>query len=394
MGKTCDKIALMLSSFVKKILGILVISLFFSSLVSAQTANQQTATSTLTPEQIRQQILDSLSQTPDIKDALKDYTPPEPIDINDLPAEYRKISLVVTSTPEIPGPNEQVHVNLESYSTDLNRAQITWSVNGKVIKRGIGEKDLDYKVGKIGAVTTLSITVESADGNSTNHIVRIAPAEVDLLWEATTYVPPFYKGRALPSYQSPIKVTAVPNMIQNGKNIPPQNMIFKWFRNGDIVNKDSGFGKSTFYVSDNIPIEPLEISVEASSLDGLVQAKKTILIQQVAPKVLIYEKNPLQGIEYQKALFDFSLSTQEISFAAVPYFFSTKDKQINLKYTWSLNGSAVPEQNSAIATFGNKSGAVGNASARVDVAHTQNIFQLDSTQTEISLLGQEEDSSF
>ncbi len=299
---------------------------------------------------------------------------------------YRQIPLTVDLYPEIPGPNQAVEVRIESYATDLNRAQITWTLNGKVLEQGIGIKTFNFTTGNLGVVSNLTITVETSDGNISSQNMKIGPAEVDILWEAQTYTPPFYKGRALPSYQSKIKLVAVPNMMQAGTKISPNTMVYKWKKDGEIMNQVSGFGKSIIYLEDPVPLDGTQIDVEASSLDGTIKATKRIYLTQIAPKVLIYEVSPLKGTQLQSAINSiFNLTKQEIKFAAVPYFYSSLSPKASTKYTWFLNGSALSGQTKPEISFSTQEGQEGTAQISVEARHTDRVFQRASAEASIAI---------
>ena len=70
-----------------------------------------------------------------------------------------------------------------SYDIDLDRSAITWFVNGKAVKSGVGEKTLSTKTGANGA--PLVVRAEIVAGGKTIIKERtIIPADVDILWEA------------------------------------------------------------------------------------------------------------------------------------------------------------------------------------------------------------------
>jgi hypothetical protein len=69
---------------------------------------------------------------------------------------------------------------------------------------------------------------------------------VTLLWEASTYVPPFYKGKSLYSAGADIHVVAIPQVNDSAGNpIPASDLTFKWEMNGDAYADHSGLGRDT-----------------------------------------------------------------------------------------------------------------------------------------------------
>ena len=80
-----------------------------------------------------------------------------------------------------------------------------------------------------------------------------------------------------------------------------------------------------------------------SSIKDNYTAKKIINIPMVSPEIVFYEKNPLRGINYEKALTsDFSMQGKESTIVAEPYFFSPANPiSEELRYEWSLNNESI-----------------------------------------------------
>lgn len=155
-------------------------------------------------------------------------------------------TLGIKITPEIPGPFENVTINLTSYSTDLSRALINWSVDGKTSLSGYGRVDFSINSPAVGSQKTINISIVTQTGVSIERTVVIAPQDVDLLWESLdSYVPPFYKGRSLPSREGLIKITAVPSLRNSiGSKLDESDLVYSWSQNYNPIQKFSGYGKS------------------------------------------------------------------------------------------------------------------------------------------------------
>ena len=118
----------------------------------------------------------------------------------------------MTLYPEYPKPYTTVTVKYESYSFDMDRALITWSIGGKEVLSGIGELVLKVPLGGEGSITRVSVVVRPNEGGTVRDQILITPAFVSLIWEASdTYVPPLYKGKALPSEGGLVRVVALPS---------------------------------------------------------------------------------------------------------------------------------------------------------------------------------------
>jgi len=284
----------------------------------------------------------------------------------------------VSISPENPGPNTDVTIRIESYSTDLNGAQITWVVNGKIVSDGMGEKVLKLKTGNIGTITSINLSVQPSDGDAFQKTIDLAPASVDLLWQGDSYTPPFYKGRAVFTNQGSITFVAIPSIIdRSGNTVSPKNVIYTWSKDGSVLGSLSGTGKNSLTLLDSILGLPMNISVVASTLDNSIVTKSSISMQSGSPIILFYENNPLLGILYNREIGSgFKLSSPEVNIIGAPYFFSNKDLQANaLKYTWALNGSNIGSPNQNSITLRGQHGAVGNSTLGLKIENVNNILQ-------------------
>ena len=246
----------------------------------------------------------------------------------------------IKTNPKTPGENEDVTISLESYAVQLNSAKIVWYVNKDPQKEGIAEKTLTIHTGELGQKTTVDIVIFTADGEKINKQIVIAPAEIDLLWEAQTYTPPFYKGKALPTFKSLVRVTAIPrwNTLQSD----PTEYNYKWTYNR-TQGVGAGLGKNSVVIPAGWPDSQVPIAVETSLADTSWTGYQNANIPTSNPKLLFYEQAPLLGIQYDHTLSGTSnISGNEFAVEAVPYFFST-DNYLNneLVYTWKLNGNNI-----------------------------------------------------
>ena len=246
--------------------------------------------------------------------------------------------------PANPEPFSQVRIELHNFATDLNKASITWTQDGKVVARGTGVTDYVFKTGKRGAVTTINVTVVTISDGTLRGTLSINPSDVDLVWEADTTVPLLYKGKALPSSESTVKVVAFPHLVRSGKEIPADKLTYTWKIDGKVQQKLSGFGKNILIYQKNLLRGDNAVSVEVSSLDNTTGSEKEIVVPEREPEIHFYENNALEGIIYDVALDGgFTLVDPEASLRAEPYYFSTADMNTaNSSIEWSVNGEKVP----------------------------------------------------
>ncbi len=303
--------------------------------------------------------------------------------------ELLKTDVGVQINPENPGPNEQVSVTLSSFATDLNSATVTWQVGGKTIKSGKGSKTFSFSTGGLNSTTNLRIVIRTAEGETIEKTYSIKPTNVDLVWQVFGYTPPFYKGKALFSHQDKIQFVAIPHVIgSNGKEINPKNLIYTWTRNGTVIGDFSGYGKDTYTVAASVISRPLTVSVEVTSPDVDGVGTAVVTANPVEPTVLLYEKNPLYGIQFQKALVgDIDMgSSKEINILSMPYFFGVSyPTHPELTYSWSINSTQVDGGlNATSKVFRPLEGTSGASSIAVSIEDSAKILQFSSTSFNLS----------
>jgi hypothetical protein len=264
-----------------------------------------------------------------------------------LSADAQNSGIVINTFPKHPGPFQEVKISVEDYSRDINNTNISWSVNGKTAQAGVGLKELKLQSGGLGSVSTVSINI-----GGTVRTVTIRPASVDLLWQADTYTPPFYAGKALHSNQDPIIVVAEPFFVNSKKErLDPNKLTYRWLQDGNVVQAASGYGKKTFSVNPSILLKPIQIEVEVSSSDGVYQATSRITIADTKPETLAYEDHPLYGIVFERALNgkEFVMAGSETKIFAAPLYFSNEQEDRgSLLYNWNLNNANITEKGSEI----------------------------------------------
>jgi|GEM_PF-383297 len=355
---------------------------FSTQIVNAQTSNATTSSATSTPEQDAfQALIDQLTSTSSIPDYLKNAKPPTEADAPPIPDEFKKAPINVTLKPEYPAAFQDVVASVDSYSADMDRSNIAWSLNGKVVQQGIGAKTFRFKAGKNGSYTNLSVSI-FFNGVESTKTVSITPATVDLLWQTDSYVPPFYKGKALYSHQSGVKVVAVPNIFtKDGVLVPTSKLIYRWKLDKEFVADVSGVGKNIVTFSDTIPVNEKIISVEVSTADASVKTVGQIFISSVSTSPVLYQDTPLTGISYERALpRSLSLGDSEMKLVIEPYFFSVKNRDSNsLYYSWSLNGKTVPNITRSNIVFKVPEAEKGVAQVDVVLRQSGKVFQTNTS---------------
>jgi hypothetical protein len=289
---------------------------------------------------------------------------------------YAQTDATITLEPEHPGPYEKVTLTLSSYSFDVDLATISWFVNGKTALGGPGERSFSITTGGVGEASLVKARIVLVNGEQIEVDTLLSPQGISLIWEAPeSYTPPFYEGRSLPAEGSSIRLVAEPTISSQGKRVPPEDIAYSWYSNGELLTSASGRGKR----SATIPLEYLsnstKIRVVARDTNGNSAAKEvTIYPTEVRPS--FYLRDPTLGIDYSRNLGGRFETTGEFTLAFVPYFFSTNNGLgSTASYAWALDGLPIePETNTAL-TFRPQESAVGLRTLTVNINNSKRKLQ-------------------
>lgn len=251
-------------------------------------------------------------------------------------------SILVNIVPANPSPNENTSITLSSYANNLDSILISWSVDGKSILSGIGKKSFSVNAPVAGGETTVTAKIALPDGEIEKRII-IRPAVMVLLWQADdAYVPPFYKGKAMPTPDSAVKVVAMPEIKISSGMVSPKNMTYAWKKDYTNDQGGSGYGKNFFLYTNDYLEDSNNISVVASTIDQKYSSTASIDIGTTQPKILFYKNDAVLGTIWEHALLNgYRIIGDEIIEAA-PYFISPKDIRIpTLTWQWFINDSLI-----------------------------------------------------
>ncbi len=293
-----------------------------------------------------------------------------------IPGLEEQVSIEVK--PEFPKPGQKVSIIVNAYGTNLNKANITWKINGTSAKTGRGANKFETTAGKPGEQKTISLVIEPESGPIIEKTIKIRPEEVDLIWESKTYTPPFYKGKALFAPKEKVIVVAFPNFTSNGGvGVDPKKLSYTWKRNFDVVQEFSGYGNDYMNFNGTILLKDEDIQVNVES-DANGKAQSYVLISPILPITRFYEKSPLYGILFNNELgTTISLSSDEKEISAYPYYFGFKTKgDSNALYEWKINGNKVdlPEDQYSVV-FRNTTGEEGESVISLVLKNTSNFLQ-------------------
>lgn len=284
--------------------------------------------------------------------------------------------LGVEIIPSYPSPNETVFVNLTLYTDDLNSADITWYQNGKSVLSGKGETKYSFKTGSVGEETKIEIKIKLLSGASFSKSFTLNPASVNLVWEANSFVPPFYRGKALHPRQGSLKIVAMPEFVKGGKRVLPPNLVYQWSSGINVYQDQSGYGKSVIILNGSLLGRAEDIEVLVTDPVNNLVAQGFIDISPIDPEIVFYENSPYYGHLFDVAIDNpFNLKSEEVQIVAAPYYF-TKDGGSSLLYNWRLNGQIIPDlTGSRTAVFRKPEDKKGQSIVSLQVENTNRILQ-------------------
>ena len=251
--------------------------------------------------------------------------------------------LDVSIYPPMPGPNTEVQIAIDSYIVDLLKANISWSLDGKLLSRGIGRTAFNFKTGPSGKSTHVSLYFVANTGEAVTKEFYFTPVGVTIMWEADTYTPPFYKGKAMMVPQARVRIIAIPDITNTASPLGAGKLVYNWEKDEYPDVEASGYGKNTYSFTGPEPLTNNKVTLTVSSLDDTMQSSMNVFLPQAKPFILFYEKDPLLGVLYNKPLdTETALTKKEVSLSAEPYYFSNERGDTPIfNYTWSVNGQKI-----------------------------------------------------
>lgn len=248
-----------------------------------------------------------------------------------------KSALTIKLTPQYPTPGSQVTAELSSLNIDIDKANITWVVDGKTILKGSGEKKITFIAASRGSSNKISASATDLSGKTTSAFVTLRPQNIDFLVQTGSRVPYWYKGASLPSTGSRVTVTAMPDFVIGATAISPSSLYYDWRVDNKIRKDLSGKGKRTVsFISEGQGF-PKQLELKASSLDGSIAHKSIFAVEANPQEILFYEKGDSSS-PFSQAISKKTMSANDkIKIQAVPFYLNYSNPS-DLQYEWANYG--------------------------------------------------------
>jgi hypothetical protein len=303
-----------------------------------------------------------------------------------IPAHAQELSLdpfEVLMNPDTPQPGKPVSLEVKSFTADVHELSFTWSADGAVVASGIGVAKYEFIAPANGKKVTVRVQATNPRGPSLNKSFIIAPAEVNLLWEAQTYTPPFYKGHSHYTHQSFMRFIAMPNFKdKNGVRIDPKTLIYTWKKDEQTLGPRSGYGKQTISLQGDILQNSYTITVDVTNPTNTLSGSASLRVESEDPQAILYTEDPLYGIQYQRAIGNSESIRGEKTLLVEPYFFNIIDNDSvgnispSLEYHWMVNYTERPDlMHERHITFKPKKDTEGIANIDITILNTSEILQ-------------------
>lgn len=252
--------------------------------------------------------------------------------------------LVIDVRPQVIQPNFPVTFEVTSYATDINRAYVSYIVDGQVAAEGVGLKEFSVDAPRVGQTMQVEVNVRTVDQGTMSETFTLSPAQVDLLYEATdSHAPAMYRGKKLPAHQGGVRMVAMPYFVdQAGRKLDPDSLIYTWRVDGNVQQDASGYGQQVFEFEGPEYYRDRRVSVEVGDVSARLEAEREITLPTYEPVIRFYPENPLWSTDYSSAITadrPLRLSAQELAVRAVPFFVSNADSYDMVEYEWILNNT-------------------------------------------------------
>ncbi len=264
----------------------------------------------------------------------------------------------ISVSPAAPAPYNSVTLTPVAGQIDTARATMTVTVAGSEVYKG-NAKPIAIKLGAAGA--TLGVVVRMQVGASTyKQTLSITPQDVVLVAEPLASAPPLYAGKPLVPLGGSVRVVAMADLRSApGARLDPTTLAYTWSVDGVTLDSASGIGKRSIIVDSPLQYRSSAIEVRVTSPSGALAAADSLDLVASDPTLRIYERDPLLGILFDRALgSSYTLNGSEATLYGAAYSFPTALGAPVLR--WFLNGTAV--QNGAFLTVRPTGSTAGTAS--------------------------------
>lgn len=262
--------------------------------------------------------------------------------ISSVSAQALPAPVSLVASPSVPSPGEKVTVTAVTPSFDRHTARFDWVVDGRARPdlSGSGKNTLELTAGNVGSSQRIAVSVSrksaAAGLGGGEAALTIRVADLTLTYIAETFVPKWYRGKALPVSDSVVGVVAIPEFVVDGKRIPAERLIYRWGLD-DEHHALSGIGEQVFRIrTSDLPGTSHEVKVRVEDEAGKIKKEGTFYVVPHKPRLAIYNSTPLGGVEFRTSQI-FTSGRGLFDFIAEPFFFPVASRK-ELQWQWDVGG--------------------------------------------------------
>ncbi len=319
-------------------------------------------------------------------------------DIQDVPMPDIQIpdidfkpTFSLTADTLTPQPNSFMTITARlSGANNINNSNYTWSLNNVRQKEasGINKNIFAFRVGNnLGTIYKISVNILTPNGDTLSDSISATISDLDLTWEASSQTPALYRGKALPTQNSTVIISALPLIYRPGTKILFNNndLIFNWKLDNQLIAEKSGTGKLEFTLPiDNYAGNYNSILLEVKTANNTVFVSKNLTIPVVKPQSLIYLADPKSNLPYGNTLKNLIIKPANLSFFVQNYFFNAQSD--NLEWQWFVNNEKLADKGEKpwLASL-NLADSDQLYSVQIQVSTKNPAYNLESTQSTFDL---------
>lgn len=288
------------------------------------------------------------------------------LDVNSLVSP----ELLLEVEPEFPRPGEEVTVTINDYRGGTYGSAVTWLYDGQVVDSAENRRSVVVTAGTLNQPATVEAVLSKPGGGKEVLSTTIRPVYLDIIVEAQTRVPDFYRGRALPSIGSMVNVTA---LVNDGRM--RNDLVYTWRLNRQVLEGGPIRGRNQ--VSFATPMgENAILSVQATEPNGKVLARRAIFVPSVQPTLSFHEVSALFGVKTRPIDGDLILVGNTATVRAEPYHLDTRVYNNPAITEWKINNTTTGNTggNPYEVTF-QQTGFAGSANLSFQVRDTTQVLQ-------------------
>jgi hypothetical protein len=263
---------------------------------------------------------------------------PNPLSAQSFTGGSPGISL--SSNPRFPGAYGDVEISLDDYQINTAGATITWYVDSVEQVSYKNTRSITVTTGALGKKSVVSVIISRNNAPQLTSSITLIPTEVHIILEAQTYVPNFYRGRALPSIGSEVRAIAV---VEDGTKAPANTYAYTWTEENTVLFGGPIKGKYAYEFT--MPrYGTKRLSVEVTDGNGKLVGGGVVSLTTSKPELHFYEQSPLRGLSQKVVTSPFPLIGAETTIYGEPYFITAGMNATDASFTWKINNEKV-EQN-------------------------------------------------